>query len=129
MPLLHLQWTAIVDIHLVVLGGIPRWTTIITPQGVLTEARIRVLLIGIHRFVMATALLLLFWGGQVPSCFLNPQECKGVAREGLNVPKLELGPSLLCPSFIILEGLLWSLNGGPCVTDRFSFPFLFLFLI
>ena len=40
MPLLHLQWTTIVDIHLVILGGVPQQATIITPQGVFTKARI-----------------------------------------------------------------------------------------
>ena len=37
-PLLHLRWTASVDVHLVVLGGVPWWATIITPQGVFAEA-------------------------------------------------------------------------------------------
>ena len=73
-PLLHLQWTASVDIHLVVLGGAPWWATVVTPQGVFAEAQIRVLLVGICRFATATALLLLWGSRQVPSSFLDPQE-------------------------------------------------------
>ena len=80
MPLLHLRWTAIVDVHLVILGGVPRRATVVTPQGVFAEAQIRVLLIGIRRFVMATALLLLRGSRQVPGSFLNPQERESVAR-------------------------------------------------
>ena len=80
VPLLHLQWTTIVNVHLVVLGGIPWHTTIVTPQGDFAEAQIQVLLVGIHRFVMATALLLLQGSRQVPCSFLNPQERECVTR-------------------------------------------------
>ena len=80
MPLLHLQWTTIVDVHLVVLGGVPWQATIVTPQGVFAEARIQVLLVGIHRFAMATALLLLWGSRQVPGSFLDPQERVCVTR-------------------------------------------------
>ena len=113
-PLLHLQWTASVDIHLVVLGGAPWWATVVTPQGVFAEAQIRVLLVGICRFATATALLLLWGSRQVPGSFLNPQERERVARQRLDVSEFELGPSLLCSFFIVLEGPLWSLNGCAC---------------
>ena len=65
-PLLHLRWTVIVNVHLVILGGIPQQATIVTPQGVFFVA--------IHRFAMAMALLLLLGGRQIPSYFLNSQE-------------------------------------------------------
>ena len=80
MPLLHLRWTASVDVHLVVLGGVPWWATVVTPQGVFAEARIQVLLVGIRRFAMAMVLLLLRGSRQVPSSFLDPQERESVAR-------------------------------------------------
>ena len=79
-PLLHLRWTTIVDVHLIILGGVPRQSAVITPQGVFAEARIRVLLIGIRRFAMAMALLLLRGSRQVPGSFLNPQEGESVSR-------------------------------------------------
>ena len=79
-PLLHLRWTAGVDVHLVILGGVPRWATVVTPQGVFAEARIQVLLVSIRCLVMATALLLLRGSRQVPGSFLDPQERERVAR-------------------------------------------------
>ena len=79
-PLLHLRWTTSVDVHLVVLGGVPQWATVVTPQGVFAKARIRVLLVGICCFVTATALLLLWGSRQVPSSFLDPQERVCVTR-------------------------------------------------
>ena len=85
MPLLHPQWPAVIDVHLIPLG-VPRKTgVLITLPRFLTPAAVWLVVISSCRLAMATTLLLLLWGRYVPSYLIDSQKRDGETGERLYV--------------------------------------------
>ena len=112
MPLLHPQWPTVINVHLIPLGVPRRTRVLITLPRFLAPAAVWLVVVSSCRLATATTLLLLLWGGYVPSYFIDSQKKDGETGERLYVLEVEQQLCLGCSFLIIFKGPSWSLTGG-----------------